>query len=309
MKKEQDGHKSHRRFFLSEVMLMGLVFSFFMFPGNVFAGLILDAELQFKYEDNVVGLLSDQQRGGVSTGAGTPGVMMAAAPGIGGMGGGPNQNRYTGSSSGSSQSPGDFSATLSAEAGGYWDVGMDSAIFAKGFASHTSYNTYTDLDATIAGVSTGVVTNFSSSISARAAVLAKVKRFGDGARDSNAYGGSLSLKEKLTPSLWIREFGEFEKNNADQSVFTYTGSTLGVGAGYAFTRNIFATFGYSYLAQKFDDPSVGEMDTHTAFLGAELTLNKNWAVGGEYDLQISKDNATGTSATNNVLSTAVRYRY
>jgi hypothetical protein len=127
------------------------------------------------------------------------------------MGGGPNQNRYTGSSSGSSKSPGDFSATFSAEAGGYGDVGMNSTVFAKGFASHTSYNTYTDLDAAIEGVGTGIITNFSNSLSSRVAVLAKVKRFGDSARNSNAYGGNLSLKEKLTPSFWLREFGNFEK--------------------------------------------------------------------------------------------------
>ena len=73
---------------------------------------------------------------------------------MGGMGGG--KNNYTGSSSGSSQSPGDFSATLFAEAGGYQDVGRDAEVFAKGFASHTSYDTYTDLNSNIGGVSTGI---------------------------------------------------------------------------------------------------------------------------------------------------------
>jgi opacity protein-like surface antigen len=309
MQIQQDRPESRKRYFLPELMFIGSILCIIAFPGNVFAGLILDAGLQLKYEDNVVGLLSDQQRGGVGTGTGATPVMMSAAPGMGGMGGGPNQNRYTGSSSGSTKSPGDFSATLSAEAGGYGDVGTASVIFAKGFASHTSYNTYTDLDATIAGVSAGAITNFSSTISARAALFAKIKRFGDSARDSNAYGGNLGLKEKLTSSIWIREFVELEKNSADQSVFSYTGSTVGIGAGYALTKEIFAKIGYSYLVQKFDDPSVGEMDTHTAFLGAEWALSRNWAVGGEYDLQISKDNATGTNATNNIFSLAVRYGY
>ncbi len=293
---------------LSALPLACFIICFSLIPANAFAGLILDAGLQLKYEDNVVGLLSDQQRGGVTTGAVTPEVMMSATPGMGGMVGG-GKNNYTGPSSSSSHSPGDFSATLSAEAGGYGDVGTASVIFAKGFASHTSYNTYTDLDATIAGVSAGAITNFSSTVSARAALFAKLKRFGDSARDSNAYGGNLSLKEKLTPSIWLREFGELEKNSADQSVFSYSGSTIGVSAGYAFTKEIFATIGYSYLVQKFDDPSVGEMDTHTAFLGTEWALNRNWAIGGEYDLQISKIKATGTSTTNNIFSLAVRYGY
>jgi hypothetical protein len=294
---------------LSALLLVCFVICFSFVPAKAFAGLLLDAELRLRYEDNVVGLLSDQERGGAGTGAGTPGVMMASAPGIGSMGGGPSQNRYLGSGSGSSKSAGDFSAILSAEAGGYGDVGMHSAVFAKGFASHTSYNTYTDLDATIGGVGTGIITNLSDNISSRLVVLAKIKRFGDSARNSNSYGGSLSLKEKLTQSLWLREFGDFEKNNADQSVFTYTGSTVGIGAGYAFTKMTFATLGYSYLVQKFDDPSIGRMRTHTAFLGAEWALSRNWAVGGEYDLQISKVKATGTSTTNNIFSLAVRYGY
>jgi hypothetical protein len=303
---------STRRLFrktLSALLLVCFVISFSLVPAKAFAGLLLDAELRLKYEDNVVGLLSDQERGGVGTGAGTPGVMMASAPGIGNMGGGPNKNRYTGSSSGSSKSSGDFSATLAAEAGGYGDVGMHSVAFAKGFASHTSYNTYTDLDATIGGVGTGIITNLSSSVSSRIAVLAKIKRFGDSARDSNSYGGGLSLKEKLTPSFWLREFGELEKNSADQSVFSYTGSTIGIGAGYAFNGKTSATVGYSYMVQKFDDPSVGEMRTNTVFLGAAWAVNRNWAVGGEYDLQISKVNATGTSTTNNIFSLAVKYAY
>jgi hypothetical protein len=307
MKREQDRLELRKRYFLPELMLIGYIFCFFAFPGNVFAGFLLDAELRLTYEDNVVGLLSDQQKGSVSTGAGTTGGMSMSAPGMGGMGGG--KNNYTGSSSGSSKSPGDFSATLFAEAGGYRDVGMDSAIFAKGFASHTSYDTYTDLNATIGGVSTGITTNFSNSVSGRVSILGKVKRFGDSARDSNAYGGNLSLKEKLTPSFWLREFGEFEQNNADESVFRYTGSTIGMSAGYVFTGKSFATLGYSYLVQKYDEPSGAEMKTHTAFLSAEWPVIKNWAVGGEYDLQLSKENVTGTSTTNNIMSLAVRYNY
>ena len=148
-----------------------------------------------------------------------------------GMGGGPNKNRYTGSGSGSTASPADFYTTISAEAGGYTDLG-DTSVFAKGFASHSSYNTYTDLSTTIGGVSTGVVVSLGDSMSALGSVVGKVKRFGDSQRDSTAYGGTLSLKEKLLPSFWIREYGEYEKNNADTAVFSYRGTELGIGAGY-----------------------------------------------------------------------------
>lgn len=307
MNREQDRPESRKKYFLPELILIGLILSFFAFPGKVFAGLILDAELRLQYEDNVVGLLSDQQRGGVSTGAGTAGGMAMLASGMGGTGGG--KSNYTGSSSGSSQSPGDFSATLFAEAGGYQDVGRDAEVFAKGFASHTSYDTYTDLNSNIGGASTGISVILSDLLSTRMSVLGKIKRFDDSQRNSTAYAGNLSLKEKLTPSFWLREFGQYEKNSADTSVFSYTGTTIGIDASYAFTTKTRATLGYSYLFQKYDEPSGAEMKTQTAYVSAEQTVRKNWAVSGEYDLQLSKENVTGTSATNNIFSLALRYSY
>jgi hypothetical protein len=284
-----------------------LILFFIVFPGNVFAGLLLDAELRLQYEDNVVGLLSDQQKGSVSTGAGMSGGTPMQASSMGGMGGG--KNNYTGSSSGSSQSPGDFSATLYAEAGGYQDVGRDAEVFAKGFASHTSYDTYTALNANIGGVSTGISVILSDLLTTRISVLGKIKRFDDSQRDSTAFAGLISLKEKLTPSFWLREYGQYEKNSADTSAFSYTGTTIGLEAGHAFAKKTRATLGYSYLVQTYDDPSGAEMKTQTAYVSAEQTVSKNWAVSGEYDLQLSKENVSGTSATNNIFSLALRYSY
>jgi hypothetical protein len=307
VKREQDRFIARKRYFLPKLMLIGLILCFFVFPGNVFAGLLLDAELRLQYEDNVVGLLSDQQKGSVSTGAGMSGGTHMLASSMGGMEGG--KNHYTGSSLGSSQSPGDFSATLFAEAGGYQDVGRDAEVFAKGFASHTSYDTYTDLNSNIGGVSTGISVILSDLLTTRISVLGKIKRFDDSQRDSTAYAGNLSLKEKLTPSFWLREYGQYEKNSADTSVFSYTGTTIGMEAGHAFAKKTRATLGYSYLVQKYDDPSGAKMKTQTAYVSAEQTVRKNWAVSGEYDLQLSKENVTGTSATDNMFSLALRYSY
>ncbi|HSQ78534.1 MAG TPA: hypothetical protein VLN91_06545, partial [Nitrospirota bacterium] len=137
MKANREIHQSQslKGSFLIGLLFAGFMLYFFVFPANVFAGLILDAELRFTYEDNVVGLLSDQPKG---AGGGAPGGTTMPMAGIGGMGGGPmgggpNKNRYTGSGSGAAQT-GDFSATASAEAGGYQDVGSDVSLFAKAFA-------------------------------------------------------------------------------------------------------------------------------------------------------------------------------
>jgi hypothetical protein len=290
------------------MLLVGILLYFSSFPAQVFAGLILDAELRFTYEDNVVGLLSDQQKGTVGGGGGTTGGMAMKAAGMGGVMGGGN-NRYTGSGSGSSQSPGDFSAALSAEAGGYRDVGSDASLFVKGFASQTAYDTYTDLNSTIGGVSAGISASVSDSVSTRLAVLGKIKRFGDSQRNSNAYGGNLSVKEKLTPLFWLREFGEYEKNNADNSAFSYTGTTIGMGAGYALTKKTLFSVGYSYLVQKYDEPAGADLTTNSVFLNVEQDVSKHWALSGEYNRQLSKENISGSSTTNDIFSVAVRYSY
>jgi hypothetical protein len=275
-----------------------------LIPAQALAGILLNAELKLTYEDNVVGLLSDQQRGSGSSGGGMPGVMLA--PGMGGMGGG--NGRYTGAGS-STASPGDFSATLSAEAGGYQAVGKRSEVFVKGFAEHTSYDTYTDLDATIGGISTGINMGMGKDVFARFAVLGKVKRFGDSQRNSTSYGGNVSLKEKLTPEFFLREFGAYEKNDADTASFSYAGTTIGLSAGYSLSPKTTASVGYSYLVERYDEPSGAEIQTNSVFLGAEHTLLKSWAVAAEYDLQVSKVTATGTNNTDNVFSVALRYSY
>ncbi len=296
-----------KKYFVPGLLSVSAVLICFAFPKQTFAGMILNAELRFTYEDNVVGLLSDQQLG-----AGSAGGSMMAMRAMGPqpfMGGGPNKNRYTGAGSGATTSPADFYATLSAEAGGYTDLGANASVFAKGFANHSSYDTYTDLDATIGGVSTGVVVSLSDSITALGSVLGKVKRFGDSQRNSTSYGGTLSLKEKLLPVFWLREYGEYEKNNANTPVFSYTGTKIGIAAGYSLTRKTVLSAGYSYLVQKFDQPSGAEILTNTVFLSAEQSIAKAWAVSGEYDLQLSKENITGSSATDNIFSLALKYSY
>jgi hypothetical protein len=269
--------------------------------------MILDAELRFTYEDNVVGLLSDQQRGAGSAGGNTQTGMsthvMKQNPFMGGPGGPP----YTGKGSG--KSPADFYATISAEAGGYKDLGTDVSVFAKGFANHSSYDTYTDLDATIGGVSTGIIASLSDRVTALGSVAGKIKSFGDSQRNSTAYVGSLSLKEKLLPSFWLREYGEYEKNNADAAFFSYAGTKIGIVAGYNPVRKTFLAASYSYLEQKFDEPSGTKISTNTFSLNAEQVIAKAWSVAGEYDLQLSKENIAGSSTTDNIFSLALKYSY
>jgi hypothetical protein len=304
---------------LFSAMLIGSVlFSFGLFPAPALAGLILDAELRFTYEDNVVGILSDQ-RGQVSGSTGGLGPMSLRAMGFSGKGNG--QGGYNGSGSGagsgtgigspsdSSLSPGDYSATLFAEAGGYLDVGKSSSLFAKGFAEHTAYDTYTDLDATIAGISLGAGTGLTKVLYAGLSFFGKAKRFGDSARDGNSYGGTLSLKQRFTPSFWLREFGEYERNDAADAFFNYDGMRAGASAGYSLTQKTTVFVGYNYLLREYDEPAGSNMTAHTTILSVEHELGRNWSMGGEYDFQVSEDNITNMTMRNNIYSLALRYSY
>lgn len=285
------------------IILTAVIFGFLFFPSTGQAGLILDAEIRLSYEDNVIGILSDQiagQRSGMSS----AGVMQAG--GQGGMDGG--KNLYTGATT-TSGATGDFSGTVSAAIGGYSDMFSDSTIFIKGFAQRISYDTYQDLDASIGGVTTGIATQWGKSISSRFSLIGKVKHFQDSRRSGDSLGGEVSLKEKITQDLWLRQFVEYEKSGADSPLFRYAGTKTGIRAGYDLTRTTIAAVGYSFLVQEFDEPPGSVLRTGTAFLTVELALSRTWLFSAEYDLQTSRDSTSGTDATNNIYSLALRYSY
>ena len=85
--------------------------------------------------------------------------------------------------------------------------------------------------------------------------------------------------------------------------------TIGAGAGYALTTKTLVTFGYNYMIRKFDEPPGAEIKTDTVYAGAEHSFAKSWSVAAEYDLQLSKENVTGSSTTDNIFSGALRYYY
>jgi len=282
--------------------VIGLVLTLALTPLPASAGVILGAEVRISYEDNVVGPLSDKQSGAGGGMTGSGGGTMMQAPGMGGMGG--SQTQYTGSGS---QSSGDFSGTVSAEAGGYTNIGVDSALFAKGFAQHTAYNNFTDLNSTIAGVSTGANVIMSDGLSGRLELYGKLKHYGDTSRNSNAYGAAVNFNQKPLPSLLLRERAEYEDNRADSSSFTYTGTAAGITAGYEVTETLVLTAGYRYLVQDFSTLG-SKLTTDTTSLGFEKKLSREWSVGGEYDLQISKPDG-GASTRDNIFSLALQYAY
>ena len=181
-------------------------------------------------------------------------------------------------------------------------------MFLKGSADHTAYSTYSTFDSTIAGVSAGIDKDFTDTHSARLLFFGKEKRFEDSLRNSTAYGGAVSLRQRLFPVFWLRESLEYEKNSADSPLFSYTGRSAGVTAGYMITKKTLITAGYSVLVREYEEPALSEMTAKTVSLGLERTLSQTWSASAGIDRQESE--IDGSSATvNNIVSLAIRYGY
>jgi len=274
-------------------------------PAAQAADIFYDAAIKGAYEDNVVGLLSDK-RGGYAgvpvTGAGG-GVMMAPGMGPGsGMGGSIPQDTGT-------QSKSDTSINILADIGVLTKINPDTNLFLIGGAQHTSYSSFTQFDFTIGGLSAGIYKEFGEVFSAKAAINGAIKGYQDSQRNSTAYGATLSLKERLTPIFWLKEIYDYEQNNADSSLFTYTGNSGSIWAGWSALPTTTVLLGYNYLVRDYDEPSGFKVTANTISAGLEQKIAIKWYIDAQYSHQASDSNIPGTSSTDNIYSIGLRYSY
>ncbi len=292
------------------ICLCAAIFMYFVVVPAAQAGIFYDAAIKGTYEDNVIGLLSDQ-RGGYagmshynSMGGGTM-MMYGSMGGMGGMGG-PYSSSYTGSSS---QSKSDTSINVFADLGGSLAIASNSALFLIGSAQHTSYSSYTQFDYTIGGLSTGIYQEFGDVLSGKIAINGLIKRYGDSQRNSSAYGATVSFKEQFAPMFWLKENYDYEQNNADSPYFTYKGNGVGIWAGFLATPRTTFFLGYNYLVRDYDQPSGFEVKDNTLSLGVEQELAKKWFLNAQYSHQTADSNVAGTYTTDNIYSVGLRYSY
>ena len=267
------------------------------------AGIYYNVEIKGTFEDNVIGLLSDK-RGGTAGITTAPGSGMMSAMTMTTMGG--QTPQYVGSSS---QSNSDTSLNLFANLGTSMRIAQDTLLFLAGSVQHTSYSSFTQFDSTIGGLNTGINMGLGDITVARLAIYGAIKNYNDSQRNSSAYGANLSLKERLSPSFWLKESYEYEKNNASSAFFTYQGNAASIWAGYVVAPRASVLLGYNYLVRNFDQPSDFKVTAQTLSLGLEWELMKRWFLGAQYDHQISDPNVPGTNTTDNIYSIGLRYSY
>lgn len=275
-----------------------------LFTSVVHAEIYYNVAIKGVYEDNVVGLLSDK-RGGYAGMPGAAGGSMMS--GVMGMGPGPGMGPvYTGSSSTSNS---DTSVDLFADLGVSKSIAQDTSLFFAGSAELTSYNSFTQFNATIGGLSAGLNKGFGEVVTARVAINGLLKRFGDSQRDSSAYGASFILKERLSPSFWLKEGYVYEKDNADSAFFSYNGNAVNVWAGYVILPKTTALLGYNYLVRDYDEPSGFKVTANTVSAGLEYAFMEKWFLDALYDHQASDSNLPGTNTSDNMFSVGLRYSY
>lgn len=268
-------------------------------------GLILDAELRGVYEDNVVGILSDQQQASMA-GTGPPAASSTANAAKQGPGGPGNSSPYLGSSS---QTYGDYSMVIAADVGLTAPVTSDTALFLIGSLENASYSRYSDFNSTIAGVNAGFAMSLGPVFLVKSLAFARIKEFGDPERDSSSYGGILELKQRLSPRLSIREAYEFEKNNADTAYFSYTGHAGRAGLGYTLAESWMLNLGYTYLIREYKEPSGFAVTSHLMSADVRKSFFRNWRVTVGYARELSSENLNSTRAVNNIYSTSLLYSY
>ena len=204
---------------------------------------------------------------------------------------------------------GDFYTVLSAGIGGYTEVTDNTYLFLRGDAANYLYSKYDDLNATIAGISAGVYKELGDILSAQIALKGKIKEFKGEPRDSNAYGGTFELKQKITPKFWIKEGYEYERNDADSALFSYKGHSVGIWSGYLINPQTMVNLGYSYLTRKYDDVSGFKTKFHTVSVGMVREIIKKVYASIGYDRQFNDSNVSNTDYKNNIYTLGVTYSF
>jgi opacity protein-like surface antigen len=294
-----------RRSFFARLAILTLVLLPAVCISSAQAEIFYDLGMKGIYEDNVVGLLSDRS-GRTGTTMYSTGSTRITARALAGPGSGPggHQAADTGSSSTkSSDTSVDFFAVL----GGSFPVSGDLSVFLSGNAELVSYSTFTLYNATLGGLSVGFDRRFGAILTARLAATGAVKRFEDDLRNASSYCGALQFKERLHPSLWLKQGFTYEKNSADSPLYSYSGSSAGIWAGYVAAAPVTLIAGYTYLQRRYDEPSGFQETANTVSLGLEWQPVSHWFLDVQYDHRGSDTNLEGTRATDNIVSIGIRF--
>jgi len=203
---------------------------------------------------------------------------------------------------------GDFYTVLSVSAEAEKGTGPKTSLFARGDAGQYIYARYDDLNLSTAGIVAGLKREFGTILSGEVYIGGRLRKYNDDARDSAAVSAGLALRQQVSFRSWLREYYEFEKNNADSDFFSYDGHLVGINAGYLINPKTLAMAGYSYLSRSYDEPSGYDTDYHTLSIGFVRELTKSLFLNAAYFHQFISSPAESDDA-NNAYTLGLIYRF
>jgi hypothetical protein len=177
-------------------------------------------------------------------------------------------------------------------------------------AEHRSYYKFSDFDLTTGTVSADMSHHFSEMLTGRIGLYASLKDFKGSLRDSTAYGVSAGLKERLSDPFWLKQTIDIEYSSATSSLYSYTGTSAGIRAGYDLSDSQQISVGYSYLVRDFKNSTPAfKLTSKVASADWSLDLTDAWSVMAGYAREWADTNIEHTATSNNIYTVGIGYAY
>ena len=171
------------------------------------------------------------------------------------------------------------------------------------------YNKFNNLDSSMLMASAGLWQQLSPTWSGQLTGRGFTRTTKQNDRNSSGFGGSLEIKNQLTPTLWIKGVADYEDSKANLGTFSYIGKTYGVNLGYQPRKETFVNLGYSQAARDFKSTTPFRATTQTLFADVSQQLSENWYLNVGYAFGRNDSNVAGTAYTNHTLSAGLSFSY
>jgi hypothetical protein len=204
---------------------------------------------------------------------------------------------------------GDFFSILTVAGSAEKELDSTLSIFLRGDAERYIYKKYTDLNVTALTLSAGASKELGPILSLEASLKGGYQDFSDTERTSKAYGGSIELKQQISFRSWIKEGYEFEKNDANSALFSYTKHSLGIHSGYLLTPKTLLHFGGGFITIKYENAARDRAYYGTLFAVAIRQLYGKIFANMGYSHQFISTTVPNTGDSNNIYSLGLQYRF
>ena len=176
-------------------------------------------------------------------------------------------------------------------------------------ASSYVYNKFGNLNSSMLVASAGLWQQLSPTWSAQVTGRGFTRTTRQSDRNSSGLGGTLEIKNQLSPTLWVKGVADYEDSKANLGTFSYTGKTYGVNLGYQPRKETLVNLGYSQAARDFKSITPFRATTQTLFADVSQQLSKNWYLNVGYAFGRNDSNVAGTAYTNHTLSAGLSFSY